>query len=83
LGAEAHAFGWTAPELFALHPEHGTLQIDYCGVLMNSGNRPQAVEPTRLMFDRGSAYRNKRGQLWGCRLARRAVCRRTARLSGG
>jgi hypothetical protein len=65
LGAEAHQLGWTAPKLFALHPEHGALRIECCGVLMITGNRAQAVEPTRLVFERGSAYRTKPGQVWG------------------
>jgi hypothetical protein len=65
LGAEAHALGWTAEELFGLHPEHGTLRVDYCGVLMVSGSKATAVEPTRIVFDRGSGYRTKQGQLWG------------------
>ena len=65
LGAEAHALGWTATELFALHPEHGTLRVDYCGVLMVSDSKAVAVEPTRIVFDRGSGYRNKQGQVWG------------------
>ena len=65
LGAEAHALGWTAAELFALHPENGTLRVDYCGVLMVSGSKAVAVEPTRIVFDRGSGYRNKQGQVWG------------------
>jgi hypothetical protein len=25
----------------------------------------QAVEPTRVVFERGSAYRTKQGQVWG------------------
>ena len=65
LGAEAHALGWTAAELFALHPEHGTLRVDYCGVMMVSGSKAVAVEPTRIVFDRGSGYRTKQGQVWG------------------
>jgi hypothetical protein len=65
LGAEAHALGWTAPELFAVHPEHGTLRVDCCGVLMVTGDRAQTVEPSRLVFERGSAYRTKPGQVWG------------------
>ncbi len=65
LHAEAHALGWTAAELFALHPEHGTLRIEVCGVMMITGNRAQAVEPTRVVFERGSAYRTKQGQVWG------------------
>ena len=53
------------PELFAVHPEHGTLRVEYCGVMMITGNRAQAVEPTRVVFERGSAYRTKPGQEWG------------------
>lgn len=64
LGAQAHALGWTAPELFAVHPEHGTLRIDYCGVMMITGNRAQGVEPNTVVFERGSAYRIKPGQIW-------------------
>ena len=65
LGAEAHSLGWTAAELFALHPEHGTLRVEFCGVLMVSGSKAIAVEPTRIVFDRGSGYRTKQGQVWG------------------
>ena len=65
LGAEAHRLGWTAEELFAVHPDHGTLRVDYCGAMMVSGSKAVAVEPTRIVFDRGSGYRNKQGQVWG------------------
>jgi hypothetical protein len=65
LGPEAHALGWTAAELFALHPEHGTLRVEFCGVLMVSGSKAVAVGPTRIVFDRGSGYRTKPGQVWG------------------
>jgi hypothetical protein len=64
-GAGAHGRGWTAAELFALHPEHGTLRVDYCGVLMVSGSKALAVEPDRIVFDRGSGYRTKQEQVWG------------------
>ncbi|MGH1574953.1 hypothetical protein ACRAWG_35350 [Methylobacterium sp. P31] len=33
-GAEAHRLGWTAPQLFGVHPVHGTVRVDYCGALM-------------------------------------------------
>lgn len=65
LGAEAHALGWTAAELSALHPEHGTLRVEVCGVLMVSGSKAVAVEPTRIVFAGGSGYRTKPGQVWG------------------
>lgn len=65
LGAEAHALGWTAAELFALHPEHGTLRVEVCGVMMIGGNRATAVESSRVVFASGSGYRTKQGQVWG------------------
>ncbi|WP_267427797.1 hypothetical protein [Methylobacterium sp. GC_Met_2] len=64
LGAEAHSHGWTAAELFAVHPEHGTLRVEFCGALMISGSKAVAVEPTRIVFDRGSGYRTKPGEVW-------------------
>jgi len=65
LGAEAYQLGWTATELFAVHPEHGTLRIDYCGALMLPDLRPFAVEADLIKTERGSARRNKAGQVWG------------------
>lgn len=65
LGAQAHALGWTAEELFALHPEHGTLRVEYCGVMMVAGSKAVAVEPARVVFATGSGYRTKQGQVWG------------------
>lgn len=64
-GAKAHRLAWMAAELFAVHPEHGTLRIDYCGALVITGLNPSAVEATRIVTVRGSAYRNKPGQAWG------------------
>ncbi len=32
---------------------------------MVNGNRAQAVETTRLVFERGSAYKTMPGQVWG------------------
>ncbi|WP_313901722.1 hypothetical protein [Methylobacterium sp. J-088] len=42
LGVEAHQLGWTAQELFAVHPEHGTLRVEFCDVLMISGSKAVA-----------------------------------------
>lgn len=64
-GAEAHRHGWTAPELFAVHPEHGTLRVDYCGVLMVVSEPARGVEAQRIFFERLTGYRNKQGQQWG------------------
>lgn len=64
-GAEAHRHGWTAAELFAVHPEHGTLRVDYCGVLMVVSEPARGVEAQRILFERLTGYRNKVGQVWG------------------
>ncbi|MCJ2085793.1 hypothetical protein MKK88_07265 [Methylobacterium sp. E-005] len=63
LGAEAHWMGWTAAELFAVHPDHGTLRGEVCGVLMVSGSKVVTVEPARVVFAGGSGYRTKPGQV--------------------
>lgn len=64
-GAEAYRLGWSAPQLFGLHPENGTLRVDYCGVLMVNDRPVVGVEDTRIVFDRFSGYRTKPGQVWG------------------
>jgi hypothetical protein len=65
LGAEAHTLGWTAPQLFVVHPDHCTLRVEYCGALMIAGNRVQGVDADRIMFERTAARRDKPGQVWG------------------
>jgi hypothetical protein len=64
-GAEAHRLGWTAPELFGVHPQHGTIRVDYCGVLMVGTEPARGVEANRVLFERTSGYRNGPGQQWG------------------
>ena len=64
-GAEAHALGRTSPHLFGVHPEHGTLRVDYCGALMVAGKKVQAVEGNRIVFERTAGYRNTPGKVWG------------------
>jgi hypothetical protein len=61
-GIEAFRLGWTAPQLFGVHPVHGTVRVDYCGALMiaaapvlgsrrpgccSSGPRPTGTCPAR------------------------------------
>ncbi|MGE8130900.1 hypothetical protein ACQKQD_28350 [Methylobacterium sp. NPDC080182] len=64
-GAEAHRLGWTAPQLFGVHPEHGFLRVECAGVLMVNDSLVVGVEPDRIVFDRFSSYRTKPGQTWG------------------
>ncbi|MCJ2058784.1 hypothetical protein MKL09_19820 [Methylobacterium sp. J-048] len=65
LGAEAHGLGWTAPQLFGVHPEHGTLRVEYCGALMVAGKEVHAIEADRVVFERTAAYRNTPGKVLG------------------
>jgi hypothetical protein len=64
-GVEAHRLGWTAPQLFGVHPQHGTIRVDYCGVLMVGAEPVRGVEAHRVLFERTSGYRNRPGQIWG------------------
>jgi hypothetical protein len=64
-GAEAYRPGWTAPQLFGVHPIHGTIRVDYCGALMIAAAPVSGIEATRVLFERTSAYQNLRGQEWG------------------
>ncbi|MBB2964675.1 hypothetical protein [Methylobacterium sp. R2-1] len=49
-GAEAVRLGWTTPQLFGVHPEHGTLRVDWCGVMMTGGHKAIGIEPKRILF---------------------------------
>lgn len=60
-GAEAHSLSWTAPQLFGVHPEHGTLRVDWCGVLMIGGRKATNIEAGRILFDNTSGYRDLPG----------------------
>jgi hypothetical protein len=64
-GTEAYRLGWTAPQLFGVHPEHGFLRGEYAGALMVNERPVIGVEDTRIVFDRFSGYRTKPGQVWG------------------
>ncbi len=60
-GAEAVRLGWTAPQIFGVHPEHGTLRVDWCGVMITGGHKAIGIEPSRILFGNVSGYRNTPG----------------------
>ncbi|ACB81960.1 conserved hypothetical protein [Methylorubrum populi BJ001] len=60
-GAEAVSLGWKATELFGVHPEHGTLRVDWCGVMFTGGQKAIGIEPNRILFGNVSGYRNVHG----------------------
>ena len=60
-GAEASRLGWTAPQLFGVHPEHGTLRVDWCGVMMVGGRKAVGLERDRILFGNLTGYRDVPG----------------------
>lgn len=60
-GSEAVRLGWTAPQIFGVHPQHGTLHIDWCGVMITGGHKVIGSEPSRIQFGNVSGYRNTAG----------------------
>ncbi|CAO4183400.1 hypothetical protein [Methylorubrum aminovorans] len=60
-GADAVRLGWTAPQLFGVHPEHGTLRVDWCGVMMIGGRKAIGIEADRIPFGNLTGYRNVPG----------------------
>jgi hypothetical protein len=53
--------GWTAEELFGVHPINGVVRVDAAGALMVSGGAPvREVHPDRISFGQG-AYRRVKG----------------------
>lgn len=76
--AEAHRLGWTAPQLFGVHPEHGTVRVDFCGALM--------IGTATALEARATGSCSSGRQLTGtCRVrsgARRSGIRNQGRLAG-
>ncbi|MGU3668472.1 hypothetical protein ACLBX9_30185 [Methylobacterium sp. A49B] len=64
-GAEAHRLGWTASELFGVHPSSGTLRVDSCGVLMLGPGAAETVTAERIGFGQMAGYRFTKGQMPG------------------
>ena len=60
-GAEAVSLGWKATELFGVHPQHGTLRVDWCGGMITGGHKAIGIEPNRILFGNVSGYRNVPG----------------------
>ena len=60
-GAEADALGWTAPQLFGVHPQRGTLRTDWCGALMLSGRKATGIDARSVAFGNTCAYRDTLG----------------------
>jgi hypothetical protein len=59
-GAQAQALGWSALDLFGVHPEVGVRRVDCCGSLMlSSGVRVVAVSADAIGYANGLVYRRR------------------------
>ena len=48
-----------------MHPEHGTLRVDFYEALIVGGTPARSVEANRVLFEQPAAYRDRQGQEWG------------------
>jgi hypothetical protein len=63
-GAEAHRLGWTAVELFGVHPALGVIRVDHAGALMLAvAGRGLAVEAGLIRHANGLALRRSFGSV--------------------
>ncbi|WP_432807179.1 hypothetical protein [Methylorubrum extorquens] len=51
-GAEAGRLGWTAAELFGVHPEQRTQRVDWCGAMITDGQK--AIDVNYFRGTRGA-----------------------------
>ena len=65
-GAQAAELGWTAGDLFGVHPDKGTTRVDQTGALLLSAGMPiVAVTAETVRFERLTYYRNTPGRVAG------------------
>ncbi|GJE44088.1 hypothetical protein AEGHOMDF_3274 [Methylobacterium soli] len=53
--------GWTTPELFGVHPQLGTVRVDFCGALVLGGRKVETVLADRIKSGPVTYYRNVPG----------------------
>lgn len=63
LGEEAQRLGWTAAELFAVHPAHGTFQIEVYGVLIISAGAERGVDANRIVYEWTFGHQYRPGEV--------------------
>ena len=52
---------WTVPQVFGVHPEHGTLRVGWSEVKITGGNKAIGIAPNRILFGHVSGYWNTPG----------------------
>lgn len=72
-GVRAAELGWTAKDLFGVHPKLGTRRVDHAGALVVGADRPvDGFEADRMCTGHLSFYRSAPGgpkgiPIWQCR----------------
>ncbi|KQP40738.1 hypothetical protein ASF49_20430 [Methylobacterium sp. Leaf104] len=59
---EAVALGWTTLEVFGVHPEIGTIPVDFCGAMVLSAERVSGVSEKHMRFGNMTFYWDKPGR---------------------
>ncbi len=59
---EAAALGWTAADLFGVHPTAGVIRTDYCGALMINGRRVDAIGEAWISYGNQTYRRDNPGR---------------------
>ncbi|TXM92018.1 hypothetical protein FV223_13245 [Methylobacterium sp. WL116] len=56
-GEDDVALGWTATDLFGVHPTVGVVRVDYCGCLMINARRVEAIGDTWIRYGNQTYHR--------------------------
>jgi hypothetical protein len=56
---EAIALGWTATDLFGVHPTVGVVWVDYCSGLMINARRVEAIGNTWIRYGNQTFRRDR------------------------
>jgi hypothetical protein len=53
--------GRTTPQIFGIHPEHGTSRLDWCGLMITGGHKAIGTDQQKILFGNVSGYRDTPG----------------------
>ncbi|MCJ2006658.1 hypothetical protein [Methylobacterium sp. J-092] len=60
-GEEAVTLGWTATDLFGVHPTVDAVRLDYCGGSMINARRDEAIGDTWIWCENQTFRRDRPG----------------------
>ena len=62
---EAAALGWTTLELWGVHPQVGTIRVDYCGGMTMGTSHVTGITKDRILAAHTTYYRDRPGRPTG------------------